>query len=272
MLSREVMGVLCLGVVWMTALLVAGAAWQELRDLRALARRARRAISGTVVGDDLAEWRVEQTGRATDPPLRGWRRDGVSGDEAIAFHDRTFASQVLGGRIEVDGETREVGASEGEVWIDEKTRTDAAACADAKSFDAAYGPSRKAKGFAREVRIRVRPGQRVWIVGSLDQPEIVSTVDPVAFCSKKALGFLAFIPLELLVCAAATRLALVTPHFGKASIAGAAACLAFFLGVTPLGVALREGAHHPSRAFLRNTWSRRSLAGRTAESAAPQKN
>ena len=262
MLSREVMGLFCLGVVWMTALLVAGAAWQELRDLRALARRARRAIVGTVVRDDLAEWRVEQTGRAID----------TSGDETIAFHDRTFASQVLGGRVEVDGEMREVGASEGEVWIDDKARADAAACVDAKSFDAAYGQSRKAKGFAREVRVRVRPGQRVWIIGSLEKPEIVATMDPVAFCTKKALGFLAFIPLELLVCAAATRLALMTPHFGKASIAGAVACLAFFLGVTPLGVALREGARHPSRAFLRNTWSRRSLAGRTAESAVPQKN
>src|SRR6185369_872480 len=83
MLPREVMGVLCLGVVWMTALLVAGAAWQDLRDLRAIVRRAKNAIRGTVIGGDLAEWAVEQTGRATD-------------DDAIAFHDREFHCEILG--------------------------------------------------------------------------------------------------------------------------------------------------------------------------------
>ncbi|HEY1959059.1 MAG TPA: hypothetical protein VGH28_25775 [Polyangiaceae bacterium] len=254
MLSREVMGVLCLGVVWMTALLVAAAAWQELRDLRALAKRAKRASVGTVVGDDLAEWRALQTGRATDR-------------EEIAFHDRKFESEVFGGRVDVDGETIEIARSDAEVWTDERARREAAECSDAKTFDAAYAQARKAKGFARDVRVRVRPGDRVWIVGK----EIVSTIDPVAFCNKKSLAFVLFIPLELAVCAAATRLALATPHFGKTSIAGAIVCLAFFLGVTPLGVALREGARRPSRAFLRNTWSRRALASGPA-AAVPQKN
>ena len=260
MLSREVMGLFCLGVVWVTALLVAGAAWQELRDLRALARRAKRAIVGTVEGDDLAEWSVEQTGRALD----------VAGDDAIAFHDRTFRSRILGGRVRVGDDLVEVPAGDGEVWIDERARAEAADCAGAQELDTAYAQARKAKGFHREVRVRVRAGERVWVFG-----DVVSTIDPLAFCRRKSVGFALFIPFELVACAAATRLAMSTPHFGHASIAGAVACLAFFLGVTPLGVALREGARRPHVAFLRTRWSlrasRRALASATAE-AAPQKN
>jgi len=89
MLSREVMGMFCLGVVCLTALLVAGAALQDLRDLRAIVKRARKAIQGIVEGGDLAEWAVEQTGRATD-------------DDAIAFHDRTFHSEILGGKVKTE--------------------------------------------------------------------------------------------------------------------------------------------------------------------------
>ncbi len=162
MLSREVMGLFCLGVVWVTALLVAGAAWQELRDLRALARRAKRAIVGTVDGDDLAEWTVEQTGRTLD----------VAGDEAIAFHDRTFRSRILGGRVRVGDELVEVPAGDGEVWIDARARAEAADCAGAQELDAAYAQARKAKGFHREVRVRVRAGERVWVFG-----DVVSTIE-----------------------------------------------------------------------------------------------
>jgi hypothetical protein len=258
MLSREVMGILCLGVVWTTAMLVAAAAWQEVRDLLAIARRAKRAVVGEVVSEDLAEWTVEQTGRALD----------AGKGRAIAFHDRGFRSEIFGGRVQTADATLEIAPGKGQVWIGEGARREAVACPSAADFDAAYEPARKAKGLRREVRVRVRAGERVWIVaadaargtsdarsGDAVTPAIVSTIDPAAFCRRKALGIAVFIPLELAACAAATRLCLALPHFGPASVAGAVACLAFFLGVTPLGVALREGARRPHEAFLRNRWS-----------------
>jgi hypothetical protein len=264
MLSREIMGIACLGVVWVTALLVAGAAWQDLRDLLAIAKRARDAIVGVVTGGDLAEWRVEQTGRALD---------AHGDDQAIGFHDRGFASEILGGRVRVDGSADdevEIAPAKGQVWIREGARRDAVGCASVADFDAAYAQARKAKGLHREARVRVRDGERVWIVGAREGsrvvPVIVATLDPAAFCRRKALGLAAFIPLELVACAAATRLALSVPHFGRASVAGAIACMAFFLGVTPLAVSLREGARRPHEAFLRNRWSRDALARRGAES------
>lgn len=258
MLSREVMGILCLGVVWTTALLVAGAAWQDLRDLRAIVRRTKRAIRGVVVEGDFAEWAVEQTGRATD-------------DDAIAFHDRAFHNEIFGGKVKTDGGVVEIAKATGAVWIDERAREDAASCGDVTTYDAAWPLARKAKGFSRTVRVRIRSGERVWILGEPNAPEIVATFDPGAFCARKALLVVVFIVAELAACAAATRLALSVPHFGTMSILGAIACFAFFLGVTPIAVALRESIRRPHEAFLRTVWARKALAP-SPEAAVPQKN
>jgi hypothetical protein len=242
MLSRELMGALCLGVLWVTAILVAGAAWQDFRDLRAIVKRAaRKMIDGVVKDGDFAEWSVEQTGRATD-------------DDAIAFHDRTFHSEIFGGKV---GNENVAANPKGEVWIDEKAREEAASCGDVTTYDAAYAIARKAKGFARTVRVRIRAGQHIWVIGN---GEIVATFDPSAWASRKSLVILAFIPIELALCAAATRLALSLPRFGTMSIIGAVACIAFFLGVTPVAVALRESVRFPHEAFLRTVWSRKALA------------
>jgi hypothetical protein len=250
MLSREIMGALCLGVLWVTAILVAGAAWQDFRDLRAVVKRAaKKMIEGVVKDGDFAEWSVEQTGRATD-------------DDAIAFHDREFHSEVFGGKI---GEAEIAANDSGEVWIDEKTREDAASCGDVTTYDAAHALARKAKGFARTVRFRIRAGQRVWVIG---QGEIVATFDPRAWASRKSLLVLAFIPVELALCAAATRLALTLPRFGTMSIIGAVACIAFFLGVTPVAVAIRESVRRPHEAFLRTVWSRKALVSARLPAAA----
>ena len=241
MLSREIMGALCLGVLWVTAILVAAAAWQDFRDLRAIVKRARKMIEGVVKDGDLAEWSVEQTGRATD-------------DDAIAFHDRTFHSEVFGGKV---GDEEIAPNPNGEVWIDEHAREEAASCGDVTTYDAAHALARKAKGFARTVRVRIRAGQRVWVIGD---GEIVATFDPGAWAARKSMLILAFIPIELALCAAATRLALTLPRFGTMSIIGAVACIAFFLGVTPVAVALRESVRSPREAFLRTVWSRKALA------------
>ncbi|HSQ66800.1 MAG TPA: hypothetical protein VLM85_26455, partial [Polyangiaceae bacterium] len=61
---------------------------------------------------------------------------------------------------------------------------------------------------------------------------------------------------ELAACAAATRVAWSSPHFGALSVVGAVLCLAFFLGVTPLAVALRESVRTPNIAYLRGRWAR----------------
>ena len=199
------MGVMCLGVVWVTALLVAAGALQDLADLRRIARRARGAIVGIARGD-LAEWKAEQTARAID----------VSGDEAIAFHERRFVSDIVGGPVEVGDVTYDVSPSKtGEVWVSEGARVAATSCPDAAMFDLVYAQAKKAKGASRDAVVRIGKGERVFVVGKLDgrriDPEIVSTLDPVAFCRHKSLPLALFIPLELAACGLATALALRPP-------------------------------------------------------------
>jgi hypothetical protein len=53
------------------------------------------------------------------------------------------------------------------------------------------------------------------------------------------------------------------------SIIGAVACIAFFLGVTPVAVALRESVRRPHEAFLRSVWSRKALVTNGQNATAP---
>ena len=259
MLSNELMGLLCLATLWTTALLVAGAALQDMRDVWSFFRRARRALRGTIEsakGDVFAEWRVEQRGRALDAK-----------EEAIAFHDRTFESSLEGGSVRIQGELYAV-QGPGDVWATAEARTRAAVCADRATFDAAYAQATRAAGWQREVRVCMRPGDDVFVLGEIKDgtitgasgPLVVSSFDPARRFAFQLSAIAGFIVAELVACAAVTSIAVAPPLFGARSIVGAVLCLGFFLGVTPLAVALRESVRRPSEAFQRGTWRRGSVA------------
>jgi hypothetical protein len=255
-LSYATMGILALATLWTTAILVAGAAWQDLRDVFRLHRHARRSRKATILPGTIAEWRVEQRGRALDAK-----------DETIAFHDRTFGS-TLEGALRIDGkDCRACGSVE--VWVTPSERAKAAACADTTTFQAAYAQAVKAAGWSREVRVRLGEGTVVHVLGELDGgdlaganglPLIVSSFDPTSQLVTQGLTLLGFIIIELVACAAVTSVSLMPPHLGPRSIVGAVLGLGFFLGVTPLGVALRERVRRPAESYLRGTWSRAHTA------------
>ncbi len=244
MLSQHVMGVACLVVLWSTALLVAGAALQELRDLGVLSRSLRELVSGEIVTEGpLAIHEVEQTGHALDVYA-----------PTIVFHDRTTKSRVLGGVVKVGDDTLTLEPSDGEVWVDAKAS--ALAMQDDSTFMDEWAASKKAKGIHRVVRTKLAKGDRVWVARDAKSTvTLVSTSDPRAFVSSRRSLVVLFIIAELLTCGACTRLALTEPVFGALSTMGGALCLAFFLAVTPLGVALRDACRPPSRAQVRGTWS-----------------
>jgi len=260
-LSRETMGVLSIAALWVTALLVAGAAWQDLRDVRGRWRRARSALRGRVESVEgegaLATWWVEQRGRALD-----------SKGEAIAFHDRAFHSSVAAGTVRV-GERLYRVTGPGEVWASPGAR--ARACLEADdpaTFGAAYAHATRAAGFVREVRVSLRVGDEVFVLGETvgdsivratgagNGPLVVSGFDASPELARHAGAIVAFIVGELSACAWVTDVALSTPHFGARSIVGALLCLGFYLGVTPLAVALREKVRRPSEAYVRGSWRR----------------
>jgi hypothetical protein len=258
MLSYETMGTLCLLTLWSTALLVAGAAWQDLRDVWALYRRAKGALRASVESAPegaLAEWRVAQRGRALD-----------SRGEAIAFHDREFESTIADGEVRVGGVVYRV-KGPGEVWATRRARSAAAACKDRAAFDAAYKEATRAAGWQREVRVGLSVGDELFVLGEVKGDEIVggeaglvlAGFDPAPQLGLNAALLSAFIVVELAACAAVTWVAVPPPHFGLRGVAGAILGLAFFLGVTPVAVALREHVRRPSIAYQRGTWSRASV-------------
>jgi hypothetical protein len=264
MLSREMMGVLALGVLWVNTLLIAGAALKELGKLRALAKRlealglARGRVTKSA-GSALATFTVEQLGRLTaaEPP-------------AILFHDRGWKSTIAGGELTTDsGANITIEASpangdadgdsdgDAEVWIDDARIAGAAACEDLTAFERAAEPARKAKGFARSIVVDVREGATVWAARGF-----VATLDPLAWCSKKSLLCVVFVAVELALAAAVTRAALFEPRFGLVSTLGGAAGLAYFLLVQPAGTWLRDRVRPPSRAFVLGRWARPDAARR----------
>src|SRR5882672_6165645 len=114
MLSREVMGVLALAILWVNTLLIAAAALKASATLARLRRGFGSISKGTVARGDgpsgaLAALEVEQVGRL-----------GAATDPVILFHDRSHACKVFGGRVALEG-GREIDvptADDAEVWVD----------------------------------------------------------------------------------------------------------------------------------------------------------
>jgi len=277
MLSRELMGLLALGVLWVNTLLISAAAWKEA--MRLLARRSRLVlrepvasgyglVRGTVVRGEgtrgaLASRTVEQLGRAAGDPAE--RR-------GILFGDKSTSGESFGGVVDVGGiELAVASASDAEVWIDvARLRADGESGAGA-DFDVAFEEARRARGFARTLHADIAGGASVWVAGDLtsagdtrrvtasaEHGLLVSSFDPRAFCARKAaLSFLAVAGF-VAGAAACTALALTAPRFGTVSTLGGALGLVFFLLVQPAGTALRDAVKLPHLADVRGMWKPRA--------------
>ncbi|MFT3773114.1 MAG: hypothetical protein QM820_47645 [Minicystis sp.] len=283
MLTNELMGYLALGILWVNTLLVAGAAWQQMRALldrrsamRPLAPGAigegllkARVARGDGSGGAIAVQRIEQVGRA------------VEGDTAIVFHDRSAKGEITGGAIEDGGDTLTVAAqAEAEVWLTADEIAKVGACASPAAFDEAFTAARKARGFARTIAAEVAEGREVFVCGRVEEKDgarvigpakgglLVATMDPRAVLARKAALALAFIVGEIGLAAACTTIALWPPIFGRVSTIGGALCLFFFLLVQPAGTAVRDAILVPSRAIVRGTWKRAAATGEAAAQTA----
>lgn len=255
MLRNELMAALALAVFWVHVLLIAGSAALDLRALLRLRRRLRRGVglwAGTVRRGDgpdgvFARNVVAQIGRGR-------------GDGRIHFSDAAHRSEVFGGQLELDEQRIECAAVEAPVWPDLERRQAAARAASDEDIARVQGQARRAKGWEREVVGTLAVGDRVWIAGQLQDGRItdvflVSANDPRRWLAGRCWLIVGFILGDLGVAAGCTVAALWAPMFGVVSMLGAAAALAFFLGVQPLGVALDEAVRTPDRAYLRGRWS-----------------
>ena len=254
MLTPDVMGLLLLGLAWVTALMVALDAFIDARAMfERLSNWNSSLLQGQVVAPELAVHEVEQRVKPLD------------GDEpALVFFDRKHVSTVLGGAVKFADATLEVsGAPGAEVWIDEDTRQTAAACASTSAFESLATAAQGAGGAVRTVRSSVRAGAKVWLSGKKQGSnliiDLVATFDPRAWAKGRLFAIVGVILLDLAWVCLGTVVALWPPVFGVVSIAGALILLGHFLGMTALAMAAREKSRTPGVAFLRGAWRREAL-------------
>lgn len=283
MLSKEVMGVLALGILWVNTLLIAAAAWKDLWAL--WSRRARmkpiadagvglaraRVVRGAGDGGLLAALQVEQVGRAEEGET-----------PAILFADRAAEGKVFGGvarlaRSGLDaGVEVEIEALPGAlVWVEQEELRRAAACPSAEAFARAYEEALKARGVRRGVSVGIGMDREVFLFGhfrpkgtglALEPPRgegvLIAAIDPRRWILGKMGLLAAFLIAELALAGVCTAVALARPHFGLVSSIGGALCLGYFLLVQPAGTMVRAAVETPERALLGGRWVlRRRLSG-----------
>lgn len=275
-LTPEIMGALALVVMWTaTALITAAAA----RDLARLVRRRARlapvstaaADAGPVVGTitgavaspgTLAMLSIDEVGRAR------------AGRPAILFHPRKIVGSIEGGAVRLDDNTLvevpPLGPEAAEVW----RRSSGAISRPDLPFPEAHQEAGKARGFARTVVHPFAQGDRVTVGGRLVRADgalriepaadptragetptvLVSAGDPRRWYARKiwlsVVGIVGFLGSAALV----TTLAFVGPPFGALATVAGVLGLAQFLGVQPLGVALRDAVAAPDRAVVHYDW------------------
>lgn len=283
-LSPELMGVLSLAVLWTATLLILAVA---VSDGRGLARRRAQLrlldpqaigaepviglLHGRAEADGLAEHIREETGRSLP-------RAKVP---TILLHPRRLISEIRGGRVDLGGGQALVIAAlpsrEAEVW-----RADGAE--PAEDFEAALAEAKKSKGWRRTSVMRLEAGRELWILaevrrrpdGALEarptpdlsdparQPRLlIAPFDPRAWLQKKGLFLWAVSAAILISAAVVTAVALVPPAFGWVSTLGGVLGLAYFLGVQPIGVWLRDQVSSPARQVVHRLW-RGQRSGSTA--------
>lgn len=263
MLSREIMGVLALGILWVNTLLIIGAAFKQASALSALKRQLTRARGrgalwrGIVRTAPLAVLRVEQVGRATTG----------SGPEQIEFTDAGQKAEWAGGRVErADGESFAAhDENEVDVWFDERRRAEATEAGSESSFSDAWEEARKHAGYRRTISLKIGEGESVWVWaeakgGKLHSSSgkriVLSTVEPIAVVARCRWRLWAFAGMAPWVAAGLTALVLTRPYFEGLSLVGGICCVVFFLLVQPAGTAVRDAARLPSAQPIAGRWRR----------------
>lgn len=266
MLTREIMGLLALGILWVNSALVFAVALKQLGNVRALRKRlvSARAEGALVTGiaradgERFAVRRITQLGRAIT----------TRGPDRILFTDGPQAFEVLGGSVETEGEAIRVAPAHGpeaEVWLGPARTLEGTACEDGGTFERAWAEATTFKGFAQDVELEVRSGDRVWVLGARegdaiapagDAPLVVSMIDPVAFAASRARVLTLFLILGITALVGVTAVALTPPRFGLLSTLGGALGLAYFLAIQPLGTAVRDAVKTPARALVGALWRR----------------
>ncbi len=254
MLSNELMGAFCLGVVWLnTALIVMhvlqarAALGVEAARLGTVLRVRVTRVEGGAEGAGLAEIRVGQRGRAIT----------TGGPDRILFTQASRTARVAGGEVEAAGEPMTLRpSSDASAWA-----LHAPGERQGASFDETFAAASTNRGVDSELRVVLgRAGDEVWVAGEREgsafAARVVADEDPRRVLASGRAQALAFALGALVVLGGVTALALVRPWFSGWSTLGGVLAVGYFLGVQPLAVSLREAIAVPAARLRGGIWQR----------------
>lgn len=249
MLSNELMGAFCLGVVWLNTLLICAhvlQAWRALgREQDGLrAARAKGELLEVDAAAPIAEVVIRQVGRAITS----------GGPDTILFTDAERRTGHVGGAAQAAGERITIESAPAcSVWA-----LDAPSTRSPSLFAEAFQAASTNKGLSAELTLSLRG--KLWVRGTREGDRVrcslVSDREPLGVLRADRAKALAFVGLSLAVLTACTAVALVRPWFSGWSTLGGALLVAYFLAVQPLGVALRESIALPSSRLVGGRWTR----------------
>lgn len=248
------MGILALAVLWTNALLVALAAWKDrsllTRMSEAIERSCRKGTIRLGLGDadTLASFRIAQVGRAAD----------ATDVRTILFHDKSHASACFGGELTLDdGSALALETDETvDVWVPREAIHEAVKLHESSGdYPRAYDAAGKGAGYARVIEVQLAKGSDVYVWKNEEGTRCLGAFDPRPLLSSHKNRVTLFILLTLAGASIVTGMALVPPSLGLVSKLGGLLGLGYFLGITPLGVSLREKVRKPSLAFVRGGWT-----------------
>ena len=213
-------------------------------------------LLGEGVEGALAAQRIEQAGYAL-----------AGAQKRIAWGDQLHQSVIWGGVIrwgEIEIAIPSVDASKAEVWPSDAMRKEVCERADRAEDEARYEAACKPRGIRRTLEHRFLPTMDIWLVGKLHKTPtgwraekteagylLLAAEDPRAWVRQKSLLAWVFLLSTPLLCALCSALCFWPPVFESwPSKLGGVLCVAFFLGIQPIGTWLRDALRPPSFAFV----------------------
>lgn len=249
---------IALVTLWTNTLIIAGEALLRIRWIRR--HRPIRPWDGSRVGTALIRGTIKSQG-----PLgvhRIEQRGRLTKDHSVAWHDRSYTSEVPGGVVETAfGPVTVPTTEQAEVW----PRLDAQQAAAGEDDNTRLADpdtaamAKRAKGILRTVEVRYDEGDEVFVLGRISPgqdgwtleplpagPIVVSGEDPTLWSRKSRIELFGFAWGAVGLCGLLTAGAVAPPAFGLRSTLFGAACLLYFLLVQPAGVWMRGRTIEPA--------------------------
>ena len=249
MLTLPWMGLFALAALWVNVLLIVTAAFKHVAALR----RARMELDrGSLVRAKILDGRGDQGVFAQRVTEQVGRAVTAKGPSRILCVDARDVFQVFGGRVEIDGQARDIEASPGAAYWSEEGR----GVRVETDFEGSWESASTSRGVRLTSREGLKPGDEAFLVLVGGAATLVATMNPRGEIGRGILRLGSLVVVSLLGAALVTALLFVPPVFGAVSTFGGVLALAFFLAIQPIAVEMHDRARLPNERRVGGTWTR----------------